>query len=217
MALGARTFCEIVIVSLLNRWPNNVLEIYRAREICYGLFSAGFAFMMYSSIPRTSEEDPWEIDNLETTRQEAESRAGAEDLRAELQKTLDRWPEEAHQRFEKKVQDWTGRGQTAAPDVGQILNALRDDVKAETKGAADDRLLQGRLEFLDRMQEDISNWVPIYKWDGRDPEGDALSSATDNSDTMSQVSSTVFDRSPSVGPGVARSTSRMSSWRSLIP
>ena len=181
LLLGARSFCEIVIVGQLDRWPANILEIYRARDVCYGLFSGAFLLTMLCCLPRPEDRDPWEVDNSITTAQEAKARAEAEMLQAKLQAMLNSWPDEAHRRFKAKLEAWTQNGQASAPDVGQIFNALRNELRGESTASPaqrgeDNRLLEGRLEFLDTMQRTVSDWVPIYKWDGRDEEHDAIAS-----------------------------------------
>ena len=185
MALGVRSFCEIVIAGQLDRWPANILEIYRARDVCYGLFSVAFLYTLNFGLPRTETHDPWEMDNLITMRQEAE-----------LQKTLDSWPDEAHQRFKTKLAEWTRGGQTTAPDVGQIFDALRDDLQAEPTASpvqedGDHRLLEGKLDILNTMQEAFRDWVPVYKWDSRNEEDNDALQAADSFDAMSQASSSV--------------------------
>jgi len=183
MALSTRSFCEIVIVGQLNRWPAGILEIYLARDACYGLFSGVFLCALPFSLPRAETDDPWEMDYLITTRQEAE-----------LQRTLDSWPGDAHRRFKTKLGELTRNGQKTAPDVSQIFDALRGDLRAEStaspaQGDGHHRLLEGKLEILNTMQETVRDWVPVYKWDGRNEDNNVALQAADSFDVMSQVSS----------------------------
>ena len=165
MALCVRSFCEIVIVGHLNLSSGELLDVYLARDVCYGLFSGVFLFKMHSNPPWTYAGDPWELDKR--------ARAVAEERQAELQKTLDSWPGKAHQRLIAKLEEWTQGGRKSAPHVDQIFTALRADLRTESHASlsqidGDDRLLKGKLEFLEAMQETVRHWVPIYKGYGHD-------------------------------------------------
>ena len=203
VVLSARSFCEIIIVGQLNRWPAYILDIYRARDVCYGLFSGVFLIAIFICLPYTKMDDPWEMDNLNNTRVEAE-----------LQALLDNWPDEAHKRFKTKLAQWTQDGRTSAPSVGQIFDELRSELQTESTASSaqrseDDRLVQGKLEFLNTMQETVNDWVPIYKWDGREEENSyEASQETDKFDAMSYVGSSVANSSMSRESTVTQATGR---------
>jgi len=174
--LLARAFCEVVIVGQLNRWPADILTIYRARDVCYGLFSYLFVFAMLVATPRKADKDadPWEVDDRISARLAREERDKAVALQTSLQKSLDGWPAEAHRRLKERLEARTESGTKSAPDITVVLSMLRDEVRQESSaGRSDSRLRQGKLDHLDRMEEASRDWVPVYKWDGRPDGGDA--------------------------------------------
>lgn len=163
--LLVRSFCEVVIVGQLDRAPKGLLNIYRAQDVCYSLFSLFFVIFIGCSIPSGSEwdPDPWELESKISTRLAEQQRISDEALQLALQNSLDAWPEEADRLFKERLAAVTESGTTSAPVVSVVLDALRDQVRQE---GSDERLLQGKLDHLTRMEQDLDDWVPVYKWDG---------------------------------------------------
>jgi hypothetical protein len=92
-----------------------------------------------------------------------EQRILDEALQLTLQNSLDGWPEEADRLFKERLASVTESGTKSAPVVSVVLDTLRDQVRQE---GSDERLLQGKLDHLTRMRQDLEDWVPVYKWDG---------------------------------------------------
>jgi hypothetical protein len=92
-----------------------------------------------------------------------EQRILDEALQLTLQNSLDGWPEEADRLFKERLASVTESGTKSAPVVSVVLDTLRDQVRQE---GSDERLLQGKLDHLTRMGQDLEDWVPVYKWDG---------------------------------------------------
>ncbi|EEU38878.1 uncharacterized protein NECHADRAFT_83216 [Fusarium vanettenii 77-13-4] len=163
--LLVRAFCEVVIVGQLDRAPKALLKIYRAQDVCYSLFSLLFVIFTAGSIPSGSDNDPdpWELESKISARLAEEQRKLDEALQVTLQNSLDGWPEEADRLFKEKLAAVTESGTKSAPVVSIVLDTLRDQVRQE---GSDERLRQGKLDHLERMGQDLEDWVPVYKWDG---------------------------------------------------
>ena len=58
IALLIRSFCEVVIVGELDRWPASIQTINRVRDVTYGLFSVLFVGYITFAIPKNGAEDP---------------------------------------------------------------------------------------------------------------------------------------------------------------
>ncbi|KAL2679375.1 hypothetical protein Neosp_010149 [[Neocosmospora] mangrovei] len=163
--LLVRAFCEVVIVGQLDRAPKGLLNIYRARDVCYSLFSLFFVIFTAGSIPSGSDidPDPWELESKISARLAEEQRRLDEALQLGLQNSLDAWPEEADRLFKERLATVTEEATKSAPVVSVVLDTLCDQVRQE---GSDERLRQGKLDHLTRMGQDLEDWVPVYKWDG---------------------------------------------------
>ncbi|RSL50994.1 hypothetical protein CEP54_011658 [Fusarium duplospermum] len=164
--LLVRAFCEVIIVGQLDRAPGKLLKIYEAQDVCYTLFSFLFVFFIACSIPSSLERDsdPWELESKISARLAEEQRVADEALQVTLQNSLNEWPEQADKLFKERLATVTESGTKSAPVVSVVLDILRDQVQQE---GSDERLVQGKLDHLTRMAQDIQDWVPVYKWDRR--------------------------------------------------
>ncbi|KAF1808250.1 hypothetical protein P152DRAFT_462739 [Eremomyces bilateralis CBS 781.70] len=96
LCLVARSFCEIVIVGQLDRWPAHLATIFRARDVTYSLFSIAFTLFISFRQPNSpkdsyiaKEEDEvqevklWVLQAIE--RKSESGRATAPELESTLQ------------------------------------------------------------------------------------------------------------------------------------
>src|ERR1700749_4906674 len=85
ISLTLRSFCEIVIVGQLDRWPANLAEILQARDVTYSLFSISLAISLIFGIPNFAydnhvvkeEKDAEQVRRLVHQRIDEESHAGS--------------------------------------------------------------------------------------------------------------------------------------------
>ena len=153
----------MAVVGQLDRWPDPIMGIYKARDICYGLFSAIFAIAVLFGTPyqntgsslskywSDNDGDPWEVDDRVSARREIE-----------IQKSLDEWSAEADRQFKERVEAITESGAKTAPGIRVVLDYLRAEVRllAPTDWA-DQILSEEKLQHLDRMQSAFRDWTPV--------------------------------------------------------
>ncbi|ORY17007.1 hypothetical protein BCR34DRAFT_584064 [Clohesyomyces aquaticus] len=64
LTLFMRSFCEVIIVGQLDRFPTHLQDIQRARNVTYHLFSAVFAVFAVFSIPSSKATDPLLLEEI---------------------------------------------------------------------------------------------------------------------------------------------------------
>lgn len=163
----------MVIVGHLLRDPQFLLAIDRARDVCYTLFSGISVLLILCGTPGGltrywyDDPDPWAANDRAAAHQADVERRAADALHAQLQESLDKWPLELYKQFQQKVKALAVSGDKTAPGVGGVLDSIGDELRRDSPArGGDQRLLQAKLEYLDKTKTAYGDWVPIYKWDG---------------------------------------------------
>src|SRR5947209_4303285 len=105
IALSIRSFCEIVIVGQLDRWPKNLPQIMRARDVTYSLFSIPLAIALIFGIPNFSNDQI-------VVKEENEA-------------------EEVRRLFRRKIDETSQSGSTTAPEINDILDEIEGQLNSE--------------------------------------------------------------------------------------
>jgi hypothetical protein len=148
IALGIRSFCEIVIVGQLDRWPDHLAEIIRARDVTYSLFSIPLAGALFFGIP-----------NFEDSIVVKEQNEAEEVRRLVLQ----------------KIDHGSQNGLATAPELNEILDEIEVQLNAgEALNNGEFQPLSGtppkspqsietQLLEVERIRLLYGEWTPIHK------------------------------------------------------
>lgn len=137
-ALLSRSFCELVIVSQLDRNRSDIFNTQRARDIMYGLFSIYLVWGIAFTVPDKSIEDPLV---------EKDKAAVAEIKRL----------------VEEKIAEATNGGETIVPTIPSVLNSIEAMVKAQGIPPYAEREHFMKLEEIARLRKQYKDWEPVYK------------------------------------------------------
>jgi hypothetical protein len=149
IALSIRSFCEVVIVGQLDRWPVSLAEIIRAREVTYSLFSIPLAIALIFSIPNIPN------DNL-VVKEENEA-------------------EEVSRLVRQRIEDDSLSGSTTAPEINDILAEIEGQLnsgKALNNGEFQTltygsgkrwQSIEAQLLEVERIRKMYGEWTPIRK------------------------------------------------------
>ncbi|KAH0537286.1 hypothetical protein FGG08_005911 [Glutinoglossum americanum] len=163
IALLLRSFCEVVIVGQLDRWPANTQEIFRARDVTYGLFSMFFVGFITFAIPKNAEEDPL------IKRQEEQDRADEAAKEAAL--------EEVATWIIQKLGEVTEHGRKTSPTIPTLLDTLESELGPQRPHQDLYNVWDTKKKEIHKLRELYADWEPIYKWQGEgtttDPSRDA--------------------------------------------
>jgi len=138
-----RSFCEVVIVGQLDRWPGHLMAILRARDVVYGLFSLPLVIFLGCAIPKNTPEDPL------VTHQHHVLYPLKESILQQLQTA-------------------TGNGIRTAPPMLSFLKTF--DIKVAGLPSSERERALLRNEELRRLKHMYGKWKPIQKWEGPTPE-----------------------------------------------
>lgn len=147
ISLLVRSFCEVVIVGQLDRWPTHFQDIIRARDVTYGLFSAGFAILAALSIFSTSmPQDPL----LE------EERTAIEEVR--------NWVATRHAAV-------SGNGRKTVPPFEDLIQPLETKTRnlAVQHGTPSARMKRMKLKEIKSLKRSYVGCEPIVKPSGGGP------------------------------------------------
>ena len=134
----------------LDRWPADIQEIARARDVTYGLFSVIFVGFITSAIPANADEDPL----------------------ARMEQTA---VEEVTTWITQHLAEVTQHGRKTAPAIPTLLGTLERSLGSQIR-----RKPQSRSRWAPYTVEDIkrkeinrlkalyADWEPIYKSPGED-------------------------------------------------
>jgi len=148
-ALSIRSFCEIVIVGQLDRWPENLAEIMCARDVTYSLFSIPLAIALIFSMPNFPNDHS-------VVKEENE----AEEVRCLVLQRID---------------DGSQSGSTTAPEINDILNGIEGqfnsgkalhngEFQAITNGSGKrGQSIEAQLLEVERIRTMYGEWTPIRK------------------------------------------------------
>jgi hypothetical protein len=136
-----RSFCEVVIVGQLARWPASVQTIARARDVTYGFFSVLFCFfIMMGAVPENSiARDPI------VERQEVAIRQVNDWIKAHLESV-------------------TEGGEKTAPTISALLETLEARLAADNLDPQDQVVYDIKMKEVSRLKALYTNWEPVYKW-----------------------------------------------------
>jgi hypothetical protein len=154
--LIVRSFCEVVIVGQLDRWPAHLDTVLRARDVTYGLFSA----LMVSAFAFAMQLAPFPgIDPILKEDREAKEQVTA--------------------LIATRYAAVTENGKNTAPPILELLEPIEIMITAEKKDLSKAKLRENmfKLTEMERIKKHYGDWVPIYKWQGRREE---VSSETEN-------------------------------------
>ncbi|KAK3311790.1 hypothetical protein B0H66DRAFT_171734 [Apodospora peruviana] len=187
IALLFRSFCELVIVGQIDRSPENLVQVYVARDVCYGLFSAAMSYFVLAATPMKwhKKEDPWEADKMENERLKQIARNEAVATCLAVEAAMVKWVPELESIFLDKIAEATRDGSTTGPPIGVIMDGLGDKVEHDfanrhqsglvgaVKMATDAtppesdfdmRLKDAKLEYIELLRARYKDWDPIFKW-----------------------------------------------------
>jgi len=144
-SLGIRSFCEIVIVGQLDRWPEHLAEIMRARDVTYSLFSIVMAYSVILSIPNSFKDSYVEKEENEI--------------------------KEVRQWIMQKIERGSQSGTVTAPDLKGMLEELEGQLKSrqvlrngvfQTSSKAR-QSVEAQLLEVERIRAMYGEWTPICK------------------------------------------------------
>ncbi|KAK3386789.1 hypothetical protein B0H63DRAFT_558410 [Podospora didyma] len=173
LILCVRSFCEVVIVGQLDRAPNSLQTILVARDVCYGLWTACFAFFVAIATPSRfdkvyGDKDLWDEDRKEAVRQQAaEFEKATADCRA-VEATLMTWLPELEEFLKRKLDEVTEGGIKTAPSIQVVLDELQRAIipPLPTNASGYDAKLHAAQHYeIKKLKERFKEWEPITKWD----------------------------------------------------
>jgi len=138
-ALLVRSFCEVVIVGQLDRWPAHIQKIDRARDVTYGLFSVVFAAYAIFMVPPNTSEDA-------------------------LLKKEETAVEEVAAWVVTQLEEVTESGKRTAPSISTLLDTLESSLGPRSNSWNPDDSSDMKREEIGRLKAVYANWEPIYKW-----------------------------------------------------
>ncbi|KAI0127155.1 hypothetical protein BJ170DRAFT_364280 [Xylariales sp. AK1849] len=147
--LAGRSFCEVIIVGQLDRWPADILSVYAAREMTYSIGTILFAVCVPHSIPYKKSTDPLVEREKDSQERKAVAWLAAEDdVRSWL--------------FQEMVKV-TESGTKTAPTVSTLLGGLED--KLDTHDSDDDEyeILAVKRREIVRLRDLYADWQPIFR------------------------------------------------------
>ena len=140
-----RSFCEVIIVGQLARWPASIQIVFRARDVTYGFFSILFCFsIMIGAVPRKSlAADPLLMRNQIAVQEVSE------------------W-------ISSYLEQVTEGGEKTAPSVLTFLDDLEESLLSDTRNSTEDPrgLNEVKIEEVKRLKALYGDWEPVYKWQG---------------------------------------------------
>ena len=139
VALLVRSFCEVVIVGQLNRWPAHIQTIDRARDVTYGLFSAVFAAYAIRIVPPNTSEDAL-LEKEKTAVKEVAA-----------------W-------VVTRLEEVTEGGKRTAPSISTLLDTLESSLGPRSNSWNPEDSSDMKREEIGRLKAIYANWEPIYKW-----------------------------------------------------
>jgi hypothetical protein len=148
-ALSIRSFCEIVIVGQLDRWPENLAEILCARDVTYSLFSIPLAIALIFGMPNFPN------DHI-VVKEEKEA-------------------EEVRCLFLQRIDNDSQSGSTTAPEIKDILDGIEGQLNSgkalhngEFRAIPDGygkraQSIEAQLLEVERIRTMYGEWTPIRK------------------------------------------------------
>jgi hypothetical protein len=139
-------------VGQLDRDPENIQDISRARDITYSLFSLFFVSSIAFAVPESASGDPL-----------VDKEIAAVD-------EVTRW-------VIQKLEEVTEYGRKTAPTMSDLLQPLEDSIESRINDSSyrvprPDPKLEMKRKEVARLKALYADWTPIYKWGGEDGDSE---------------------------------------------
>jgi hypothetical protein len=145
IALATRSFCELVIVGQLDRWPSDPIQTARARDGTYGLFSIFFLACMIKAIPSNSGDDP-------------------------LVQRQTQAVDEVKSWVAIKLDSETENGRKTSPSLEILLEQLKTSLATKQRNDPEFVLWNMKIMEINRLEKLFADWMPISKWSGNEEQ-----------------------------------------------